>query len=335
MFRFREVQLVRRAWVANRQFCALVRQEPALLRTQTQRATKYRHFSFESWGMALSRSAPVAYAQEFLETVHMNSGLSWCTTIVATSLALRIVVTLPLAVYQSHIIARLANLDKEIAQIAHELRGETARAVRMYNLDEKQAKYLYRRSLKKQINNLIVRDNCHPFKSSLVIWFQLPLWIGLSVALRNMAYMMPYQDMAAQALFLELSVGGALWFPNLTLPDPSFRDACAPRNHQPPEHCSFTRCNITKQLTKVRKVLTYTLRGMSVLMIPIASIMPTDVTLYWLCSSGFALGQNLLMINPKFRRACRIPRTANESQTPFRDLLDRLKKRFEFNKTGT
>ncbi|KAG0411859.1 hypothetical protein HPB47_010997 [Ixodes persulcatus] len=149
--------------------------------------------------MALSRSAPVAYAQELLETVHMNSGLSWCTTIVATSLALRIVVTLPLAVYQSHIIARLANLDKEIAQIAHELRGETARAVRMYNLDEKQAKYLYRRSLKKQINNLIVRDNCHPFKSSLVIWFQLPLWISLSVALRNMAYMMPYQDMGEEA----------------------------------------------------------------------------------------------------------------------------------------
>uniref|UniRef100_V5HSF7 Uncharacterized protein n=1 Tax=Ixodes ricinus TaxID=34613 RepID=V5HSF7_IXORI len=210
MFRFREVQLVRRAWVANRQFCALVRQEPALLRTQTQRATKYRHFSFESWGMALSRSAPVAYAQEFLETVHMNSGLSWCTTVVATSLALRIVVTLPLAVYQSHIIARLANLDKEIAQIAHELRGETARAVRMYNLDEKQAKYLYRRSLKKQINNLIVRDNCHPFKSSLVIWFQLPLWISLSVALRNMAYMMPYQDMGIaitnSAIFWDIGI---------------------------------------------------------------------------------------------------------------------------------
>ncbi|CAN7992192.1 unnamed protein product [Ixodes pacificus] len=334
MFRFREVQLVRRAWIANRQFCVLVRQEPALLRTQTQKTTKYRHFSFESWGMALSRSAPVAYAQEFLETVHMNSGLSWCTTIVATSLALRIVVTLPLAVYQSHIIARLANLDKEIAQIAHELRGETARAVRMYNLDEKQAKYLYRRSLKKQINNLIVRDNCHPFKSSLVIWFQLPLWISLSVALRNMAYMMPYQDIAAQALFLELSVGGALWFPNLTLPDPLFVMPVL-LGITNLLNIEFHALQHTKQLTKVRKVLTYTLRGMSVLMIPIASIMPTDVTLYWLCSSGFALGQNLLMINPKFRRACRIPRTANESQTPFRDLSERLKKRFEFNKAGT
>uniref|UniRef100_A0A6B0V498 Putative cytochrome oxidase bioproteinsis protein n=1 Tax=Ixodes ricinus TaxID=34613 RepID=A0A6B0V498_IXORI len=238
----------------------------------------------------------------------MNSGLSWCTTIVATSLALRIVVTLPLAVYQSHIIARLANLDKEIAQIAHELRGETARAVRMYNLDEKQAKYLYRRSL--------------------------PLWISLSVALRNMAYMMPYQDMAAQALFLELSVGGALWFPNLTLPDPLFVMPVL-LGITNLLNIEFHALQHTKQLTKVRKVLTYTLRGMSVLMIPIASIMPTDVTLYWLCSSGFALGQNLLMINPKFRRACRIPRTANESQTPFRDLLDRLKKRFEFNKTGT
>ncbi|CAN7993956.1 unnamed protein product [Ixodes hexagonus] len=334
MFRFREVQLVHRTCVASRQLSGLVRQESALPRTPTRTRTPCRHFSFESWGLALSRSTPVAYAQELLETVHTNSGLSWCTTIVVTSLALRIVVTLPLAVYQSHIIARLANLNGEIAQIANELKGETALAVRMFKLDEKQAKYLYRKSLKKQINNLIVRDNCHPFKSSLVIWFQLPLWISLSVSLRNMAYMMPYQDMAAQALFLQLSVGGVLWFPNLTLPDP-FYVMPVLLGISNLLNIEFHELQRSQRTTKVRKVLTYTLRGMSVLMIPIASIMPTDVTLYWLCSSGFALGQNLLMITPRFRRVCRIPWTENESQTPFRDLLDRFKKRFEFNKANT
>lgn len=60
-----------------------------------------------------------------------------------------------------------------------------------------------------------------------------------------------------------------------------------------------------------------------------------DVALYWLCSSGFALGQNLLMLSPTFRRACWIPRVEDESLTPYRDLCNKFKKYFEFGKLGS
>jgi hypothetical protein len=48
--------------------------------------------------------------------------------------------------------------------------------------------------LQKQWNNLIIRDNCHPFKTSILLWVQLPMWVFISVALRNMVYMLPHND---------------------------------------------------------------------------------------------------------------------------------------------
>ncbi|KAH9383667.1 hypothetical protein HPB48_025419 [Haemaphysalis longicornis] len=298
----------------------------------------------QTWAHTLSQSAPVAYAQDLLDAVHSASGLSWGSTIVATSLVLRVVITLPLSVYQHHVLARFANLDREMAGIAQELKRETAQAVRMFNLNEKQAFYLYKRSLKKQLQRLVVRDNCHPMKGALVVLFQLPLWVSLSVALRNMAFMLPYQDLGkcssgwhlatksalpAQVTHMELSVGGALWFTNLTVPDPL---------HIIPVLVGVTNLvNIEfhvlqrqKRMAWLRRWVTNLTRGLALVSVPIAWIMPADVTLYWLCSSSFALGQNMLMAAPRFRRACSIPITASESQTPFKDVADRLRQRLAF-----
>jgi membrane protein insertase Oxa1/YidC/SpoIIIJ len=69
-----------------------------------------RHISGQSWEetigvwtrvfMWLSESAPVGYAEDFLLFVHNSTGIPWWTTIVLTTVFLRTVVTLPLAVYQ-------------------------------------------------------------------------------------------------------------------------------------------------------------------------------------------------------------------------------------------
>ena len=47
----------------------------------------------------------------------------------------------------------------------------------------------------KQWNLLVQRDNCHSFKATILLWGQIPLWICMSVALRNMAMMMPIQNL--------------------------------------------------------------------------------------------------------------------------------------------
>lgn len=45
----------------------------------------------------------------------------------------------------------------------------------------------FRKNMKRIISELYVRDNCHPFKASLLIWVQLPLWVFISIALRNLS----------------------------------------------------------------------------------------------------------------------------------------------------
>lgn len=68
---------------------------------------------------------------------------------------------------------------------------------------------------------MIEKENCHPFKTTLLIFFQIPLWVSLSVSLRNLVYQLPHQDISAQLTFTELSLGGFGWIPNLTVADSS------------------------------------------------------------------------------------------------------------------
>lgn len=75
--------------------------------------------------------------------------------------------------------------------------------------------------MKKQWDSLVVRDNCHPFKASLLLWVQLPMWIFFSISIRNLSYMLPNRDLDATLTFIELSLGGTAWIPNLILPDTS------------------------------------------------------------------------------------------------------------------
>jgi len=40
--------------------------------------------------------------------------------------------------------------------------------------------------MKRHVQNLYERDNCHPLKQFILPWIQVPLWISMSLALRNM-----------------------------------------------------------------------------------------------------------------------------------------------------
>ena len=73
---------------------------------------------------------------------------------------------------------------------------------------------------RKVTKELYSQEGCHPLKMAILPWVQLPLWIVISFALRNMtgSYLSatPPPPHVLQAFHTE----GALWFPDLTLPDP-------------------------------------------------------------------------------------------------------------------
>ncbi|XP_060535800.1 cytochrome c oxidase assembly protein COX18, mitochondrial [Cylas formicarius] len=279
---------------------------------------------------SLSESAPVEWCQNLLVTVHDATGLPWWASIIGTTVMLRTCLTLPLAVYQNRVLARLENATLEMGPLVDELKKETAIATKVYQWDEKTARYMFNRSVKKQWTKLIERDNCHPLKSTLLVWVQIPMWVSLSVGLRNLVYMLPYGDPRAQVTLLELTVGGFGFIPNLTVADQSWilPVTLGLLNLAIVELQLLSRKNVP---SKVQTALSYVFRGISVLMVPVAAAVPSCLVLFWTTSSAYGLAQNLLLMSPKVRRLCRIPKTSSEAQNPYDDALDRLKAKLKMS----
>lgn len=49
------------------------------------------------------------------------------------------------------------------------------------------SRYHFKKNLRRIVSELYVRDNCHPFKASVLVWVQVPMWVFVSLALRNIS----------------------------------------------------------------------------------------------------------------------------------------------------
>lgn len=272
---------------------------------------------------SISNSTPVHFIQDGLLYFHDVTGMSWWATIITSTVLVRTLMTLPLTVYQNYILAKVENISLELKDMVNELKRETAIARKAYNLTDKQTVILYKRSMKKQWNSLIVRDNCHPFKASLLVWFQIPVWVCMSFALRNLVYM-PDPDPAAIVTLMEMSTGGIGWIPNLTEPDHSW---VLP--------VGFGLCNLSiieiqrmsklRQPSKLYNVFTNVFRVFTIVMVPIAASVPSCMCLYWVTSSSVGLVQNLVLLSPSLRRKLRIPLAPSELEYPYQHIKEEIK----------
>ncbi|XP_011565352.3 cytochrome c oxidase assembly protein COX18, mitochondrial [Plutella xylostella] len=315
----------------------LTRQTPILLQKPpiTTTMTERRSFSLEgfvAWQektyASISNSGLVNVMQDGLLYFHDTTGLPWWATIVAATVLVRTGMTLPLTVYQYYILAKVENISLELKELVEELKRETAIAKKVYKLTDKQAMILYKRSLKKQWNDLIVRDNCHPFKSSLVMWLQIPIWVCMSFALRNLVYMQPISDAAALITFTELSVGGLGWIPNLTVPDHSLVIPIA-FGLTNLALIEIQRMSKLRQPSRVYNIFTNVFRVFSIVMIPVAASVPSCMCLYWMTSSSYGLVQNLVLLSPSLRRKLRIPLAPSELEEPYKHLKDEFRHKLQ------
>ncbi|SPP85381.1 cytochrome c oxidase assembly protein COX18, mitochondrial [Drosophila guanche] len=275
----------------------------------------------------LSNSTPVAYMQDALIQIHDYSGLPWWSSIVLSTFLFRGVVTLPLTIYQHKITARIERLALEMPAIVEELKREAAMAKQKFKWSDKQTTAVYRRSIKKQWQTLIVRDNCHPMKTIIVLWGQIPLWIFQSVALRNLVYMLPDPTtLQAQITATEMTIGGFGWIPNLTVVDNSYilPVALGLLNLSIIELQSMSR---TRTPTRLQKISTNVFRGLSLVMVPVACTVPSALCVYWVASSSFGLAQNMLLLSPEVRRAVGIPKTQTELSQPYDQIWLKIQQR--------
>lgn len=276
-------------------------------------------WGWASWE-AVSSWAPVGWAEAGLAALQAASGLPWWASVVAASALLRTGLTLPLAALQGRVLAKLQNLQPEIRGLAGQLRREVSACGARRGWSEREAEFHFKRNLKRIVSELHVRDNCHPFKASLLVWIQVPVWVFVSLALRNFSTGggraaseagLPIQE--------EFSRGGALWFVDLTAPDHTLilPLALGLLNLLIVEVFALQK----SEPSRIQKYATHFFRGMSVFMVPVAATVPSAMALYWVSSSFVGLSHNLMLRAPAFRRLCRIPPTKSDSDTPYRDLV--------------
>ncbi|XP_021558074.1 cytochrome c oxidase assembly protein COX18, mitochondrial isoform X1 [Neomonachus schauinslandi] len=271
-----------------------------------------------SWYEALATSAPVHGMEEVLLGVHTATGLPWWACIGLTTVALRGAVTLPLAAYQHYILAKVENLQPEIKNIARHLNQEVAVRANQLRWSKRVARLTYLKNMRRLVSELYVRDNCHPFKATVLVWIQFPMWIFMSVALRNFSTGATHSE-AGFSVQEQLATDGILWFPDLTALDSTWilPISVGIINLLIVEIFALQKIGMSRFQTYI----TYFVRAVSVLMIPVAATIPSSIVLYWLCSSLMGLSQNLLLRSPRFRQLCRIPLTKSDSGTPYKDLF--------------
>ncbi|XP_073843870.1 cytochrome c oxidase assembly protein COX18, mitochondrial [Musca autumnalis] len=290
---------------------------------------------FASMYQSLSSSTPVMMMQEGLIEIHDFTGLPWWLSIVTSTILFRSLVTLPLTVYQHKITARLENISLEMPAIVEELKKEAAMAMKKFQWTEQHTKLVYQRSIRKQWTNLIVRDNCHPAKTFIVLWAQIPLWIFQSMALRNMINMMPDPtSLQAQIVVTEMTIGGFGWIPNLTVVDSSYilPVALGLINLGIIEIQTMLK---NRPPTRFQNIISNVFRGLSICMVPVACTVPSGLTVYWVASSTYGLVQNLVLASPRVKRALGIPKTKNELEDPYQHLWMRTKQRLGLEKKPT
>ncbi|XP_045388414.1 cytochrome c oxidase assembly protein COX18, mitochondrial isoform X2 [Lemur catta] len=269
------------------------------------------------WYEALAASAPVRGAEDVLLAAHAATGLPWWGSILVTTVALRGAVTLPLAAYQHYILAKVENLQPEIKNIARHLNQEVAVRANQLGWSKRVARLTYLKTMRRFVSELYIRDNCHPFKATVLVWIQLPMWIFMSVALRN--FSTGATNSEGFSVQEQLATGGVLWFPDLTALDSTWilPVSVGVVNLLIVEIFALQKIGMSRFQTYI----TYFVRVVSLLMIPIAATVPSSIALYWLCSSLMGLSQNLLLRSPGFRQLCRIPLTKSDSKTPYKDLV--------------
>ncbi|XP_017656216.1 cytochrome c oxidase assembly protein COX18, mitochondrial isoform X2 [Nannospalax galili] len=223
------------------------------------------------WYEALAASAPVRAAEEVLLGTHAAVGLPWWGSILLSTVALRCAVTLPLAAYQHYILAKVENLQPEIKSFAKHLNQEVRVYANQFGWSKRVARLTYLKNMRRLVSELYVRDNCHPFKATVVVWVQLPMWIFISVALRNFSTGASCSE--GFSVQEQLAVGGILWFPDLTAVDSTWiLPVCVGVvNLLIVEIFALQKTG----MSRFQMYITNCVRAVSVLMIPVAATVPS------------------------------------------------------------
>jgi len=289
--------------------------------------------------MTLSRSPITASVGQTFCQFHDASGLSWSGAIVVSSFVLRFAVSLPAHVTSQKVVAKRAIMYETLGKVyMPALKQAVTIKKQQNNWTEKYAKDLFMRKQRELYEMEVIKRNCASSKIFLPLFLQIPLWVTISMAMRNLS--MGGGRILDQAALAEattrkgqLSTEGFGWVTDLTLPDPIWIIPVTVGTlfllNNEIAGAKISREVLTqggqKPLTKRNVLLTNFLRCLSIAMVPIAAQVPAALSLYWTSSAAAGMVVNMIMLSPKFRRAVNIPVTKTDHPTPYRNVWANMK----------
>ena len=270
-------------------------------------------------------SAIVVAMQDIMLYINNISGLPWWATIMSTTIALRVLITLPLARHQAITVAKMELVQPMISEIVEALKHNMVIRGKRMGKPPEEVNREFRIAARSHIKDIYKREKCNPLKLYVLPWAQLPLWIVVSLALRNISGFFPREAIGKSFCHPDLLTGGFSWISDLSSSDPYYilPAIIGIANLLNIEMNSLRR----REASKWQVIITRIFRTLTIAMVFFASQVPSAMSLYWATSSSYGLVQNLALMQPGIRRLLRIPKSPTESKTPIKDKLDILMSR--------
>ncbi|KAI8900489.1 60Kd inner membrane protein-domain-containing protein [Globomyces pollinis-pini] len=252
-----------------------------------------KHRSFSSDG-------PI---RESLFYLHDTLTCPWSFTIVATTVIIRALVTLPLSLHQR----QMSKRSLQIQPLLSAWKNTIDKTVSTQSISSKNQKMTLtdqqvkiRTMYRDHARILYSKFNCNPMKQIVLPLIQIPIFIYMTMEVRNLAgfdFLWFTADPAAAGMLTE----GILWFTDLTVCDPTLIGPIILGTLQLVNTELNNLLRISTPST-ISRVLTIVFRALSVLMIYVATQVPAAVLLYWITSAAFSIFQNgLFLLYETFR----------------------------------
>jgi len=232
---------------------------------------------------------PMALIEFLLTTVHDTTGLPWYLTIALTTASVRLAFV-PLQLYQSRSIAKMATLKPQIDELSALMKEAAAKNTER-GVDEAER---HRRAL----SALFAQHNLKPWMSIVGALGQIPLWLTFFFTLRHVT---------RPGANLGFETGGALWFEDLTVNDPYYILPCI---------CGASFYGMVQlgdpgqagaPIDEKTKTMRTFMSAVAVGMVPLTSWFQTGIFVYWISTNTFAMTQTLLLRQPAVRSFVGMP----------------------------
>ncbi|KAH3684831.1 hypothetical protein WICPIJ_004184 [Wickerhamomyces pijperi] len=274
---------------------------------------------------ALQRQAKRTFVTETLsvltssvQSVHAFTGLPWWAVIPLTTITLRSLWTLPLAIFQRQRIQKQSSLRPIVnamgpilrlklaakAQASREKESQRGNSGGLKGaaatLNYEQIMLLSAKERRNRQKELFKAHGCQAYKNFILPAFQIPLWVALSATFRELSG--SFDTSVTSNMDLSLTDQGALWFTDLTLADPlhilpvvlgGLVLTNVEWNFKTFQLQSFG-VKRSQRITMIDSMINIS-RLSVVFFMAVASQAPSALVLYWISSNVFSIIQNIFL----------------------------------------